>query len=326
MFRVAVFLVALLGLLSSAFSGYVVTSDDTGKYLAAAGGSNSKSYQVLVSTDYGQTWNSTSASDQQRWVGIASDGSGKRLALSAYANEAGQTTLPYTSTDEGATWVKSLTTGQSSSNYKIASGGNGDHLVVGMANDLYTSDNGGAYWYTTGAYKYAYGTGVAYSADSSVIVYSSNQYISKHKVGSAWGYEFYNSPAALWTSLSTSSNGSVAAGAYNTGYYANAHDDKGVYITTDWATFTPLAKASYPVAFYDVSVTDDGSLVYYGGSGGVYVYNVSTKTTVQSDLPATTDAPVYSIATSKTGKYAVVGAGLNIWTSSNYGKNFKIVK
>lgn len=327
MFRVAVFLIALFGLLSAVVgtAGYWLVSDDSGKYLAALDHMTANQYNVIVSNDYGKTWNSSSASSMHVWIGLATDGSGKKLALSALPDSSGTNYLPYISKDEGATWVEGQVNGGGTPNcYKIASDGTGTNLVVGTFNDIYASTDGGTTWDAQNVASYDYGTDIAYSADGSTVVYSSYQKISMHRAGSFWG--FGDSPAASWISLSTSIKGTVGAGSYNIGYYYNAHDDRGVYITKDWVTFTPLVVTSGPTTFNAVSVTDDGSLVYYGGSGGVYVYNVSSNATVHSDLVASTSVAVWSIATSKTGKYAVVGTGANIWTSSNYGKNFKIVK
>ena len=326
MFPVVVFLVALLGLLSTALgSGYMVTSDDSGKNLAAIEFPSSNSLNgFVVSSDYGKTWNSSSVSYQQKWWSLASDSSGIRLALFAPTDSSGHNHFPLNSKDEGVTWTEGSGHGTTPVGYMVASDGSGNKLIMSSMNDIYASDDGGSTWSAEGVPDFDYGSAVAYSADGSTIVYHSNNRISKHKAGGDWAS--YGSPEASWNSLSTSSKGTVTAGCYNVGYYANANDDRGVYITKDWVTFTPLVVTSGPTTFNAVSVTDDGSLVYYGGSGGVYVYNVSSNATVHSDLVASTSVAVWSIATSKTGKYAVVGTGANIWTSSNYGKNFKIVK
>lgn len=73
-----------------------------------------------------------------------------------------------------------------------------------------------------------------------------------------------------------------------------------------------------------VVCTNDASLVFYGGSNGLYVYNVAKNTTTKPVLP--TGFTIYDIAASKTGQYVVAASMSNIYVSSDFGVTFAQTK
>lgn len=308
MFRVAVFLVALFGLLSCSF-GYIVTSDDTGKYLAAA---NQKT-GVKVSSDFGATWVQTSQNGAT-WSGLTSDGTGKKLALSATCTSGGYCFAPVVTADQGATWT--FSSGPFDNYYSIASDGSGNKLVSAGGNNIYVSYDAGATWGATSLKQGYSGTAVAYSADGSTFVQSYMNYISVHVNGT---FQETPSLAARWNSLSTDATGKVIVGAYDTVY--SGAQSKGIYLSTNTgSSYTPLVTNTGSTTYYCVYVTDDASLVFYGATGAMYQYNVAKKTTTLVNLPGAT---ISSIAASKNGKYVVVSDGNYVYVSSDYGINYK---
>lgn len=314
MSRIAVLLVSLLGTLSVAL-GYVVAADDSGKYLSAASAT-----QIIVSTDYGSTWNATLGAGT--WSQLTSDGSGKNLALVATCNSGGSCITPFLSKNGGLTWT-TASSAPYDNWYSVASDGTGNKLAAAGGSNVYLSNDGGSSWLAASLSQGYTGTGVAYSADATKIVYSYMNYISMH-VNGIW--EETPSPSARWGSLGTDTTGTVIAGAYDIGYYSGGNHDKGVYISVNGGFAYSAIVVSTTEVFYGLSVNDDGTYVFYGGTGGLYVYNVAKKTIAKSDFPSSSTNIVYSIASSKTGKYVVASSSANIWVSSNYGVNFKLVK
>ena len=201
--------------------------------------------------------------------------------------------------------------------------------LLAATNDLYLSSNGGTTWSAAGISPYPSVQAIDYSADGSTIVYSYKSHISVAKNGKWLGPTA--SPAAVWYSVSTSQDGSVIAGVIydpNSDFNPNAAAQRGVYLSTDggasYATLV-VSAASYEY-FYAVEVSDDGKLLFYSGSGGLWVYNIATKTTTFSDLPVKpmpNDYAVYTVASSSTGQYAIASSANSfLWRTSNYGLNW----
>jgi len=271
MFRVTVFLVTLFGSLSVALGYFAVSSDDSGQFLAAA----DRNDGIYVSSNYGAKWSWSTTHTSNTWTGLSSDGSGKKLTLSSSA------TLPYISSDGGASWNKSVS-GHSTSSSNVAADGSGKNLVLAGNDDLYLSSDSGSNWAAVNLKPFPSVQAIDFSADGSTIIYSYNSYISVAKNGKWLGPTA--SPSAVWYAVSTNKDGSVIAGVIydeNANFDPNAKAQRGVYLSTDGgASYTALAvsSASYEY-FYAVEVSDDGSLLYYGGSGGLWVYHIATKTT-----------------------------------------------
>jgi len=309
MFCAVLVLLAILGTLSVT-SGYLVASDDSGKYLYAA----SATYGIQISQDYGSTWNQT-GSPGTYWS-ASSDSSGKNLMTTAICN--GNCVAPLMSHDGGITW-KASASAPNDNYFGGASDGTGKHLVAAGTNDLYVSNDGGSTWRGAGMAGFQ-GTAVAYSADGSKFIYSYKNYISMHVNGI---YEETPSPEAHWISLSTDATGKVIAGAYDIGYYPNAGQTKAIHLSLDGGfSYSTLVTNTGATTYSTVLVTDDASLVFYATTAGVYQYNLAKKTTTKANYTSGGTA----LAASKTGKYVVVSSSTNIWVSSDYGINFKLVK
>lgn len=320
MFRTALSLFTVLGTLSTAF-GYQVTSDDSGKYLAAIG---SPLKDALISKDYGSTW--TVSDSNNNWSCATSDSTGKKLNVAS--SQSGS--YPYYSKNEGATWnvTNPSNAAQGIGYLSIASDASGDYVWATGTIGAYQSRDGGYSWssYQGGG---TYGLAAAVSGDGSTAYIGFNNVISYYSKSATTKYDQFvptNVEEAYWSSISTDYTGRVIAGSFN---MMPGYANDGVYISEDrGATYFDLRLTNTGTTFNGVKVTSDGTMLYYVGSSGVRAYNFTSKTTVTGvlDKPTTSGNPLSSVSASKNGKYVVIGSYDHVWVSSDYGVNFKQTK
>ncbi len=122
-----------------------VTSDATGQFAIAAA---TDSGGIYVSTDYGKTWNATTAPASQ-WTAVSSDKSG--VYLTAVINGG----KIYTSNNSGVNWYPSNS--ESLSWYSVASDATGQFLVAVAGyqpGGIYNSMDYGVNWYASSTENY----------------------------------------------------------------------------------------------------------------------------------------------------------------------------
>lgn len=317
MFRISLFIVTVLGTLSSAF-GWAVASDATGRYVTAAG-SDANSH-VIFSSDYGNTWNNTS-NKGFAWTGITSDKTGQKLVTVADCSSG--CSLPTYSEDEGATWTTTTAdNGAKDSYYGVASDATGDQVVAVGSQGVYFSSNGGASWQANKVpgRMVDYGKTVAVSADASTVIINLNNYLSRWDTSTSSWVKLLD-VSAWWNSISTDATGTVMAASYDNTYGETY--THGVYFSTDKGkTFTEFTDKGATESFHGVSVSDDGSMIFYSGSSSVRAYNVATKTTVKN----TATAGPTAVDCSSNGQYVVLGSTNQLFVSSDYGYSYALVK
>jgi hypothetical protein len=150
--------------------GPVAMSADGNTILAAAGGNSHPPGFIYVSTNWGASWNPTSAPTNV-WMSIASSADGAKLV--AVAGEP-YTGVMYISTNSGTTWTQTSAPGKYWGS--VASSADGVKLVAvnqlenGAApGHVYTSADSGATWTSNGLATCLWQS-VAVSADGNTIV------------------------------------------------------------------------------------------------------------------------------------------------------------
>jgi hypothetical protein len=179
-----------------------IASSADGHLLAAAVGTNGSIY---VSTDFGATWQQSSAPTNYFWSSIASSTDGSKLvAATGYPfgfsgiGYPGSTNAIYTSTNSGATWIR--TSSPSNIWISVASSADGNKLVaaVGFPQNglIYTSTNSGAAWisnsapYAPGGWQQIASSAdgvrlVAWECDTPIVSISTNS-------GTSWSSNYVN--------------------------------------------------------------------------------------------------------------------------------------
>lgn len=223
----------------------------------------------------------------------------------------------------GATWT-TTENGTKDSYYDVASDATGDTVVAVGSQGVYFSSNGGTSWQlkkiVVPGGKTDYGKAVAVSADASAVLINLNNYLSKWDAATQSWVTLLD-VSAWWNSISTDASGTVIAASYDNTYGETY--THGVYFATDkGATFTEFTDKGQYESFHGVSVSDDGSMIYYSGSASVRAYNVATKATVKN----TATAGPTSVDCSANGQYVVLGSTNQLFVSSDYGYSYALKK
>lgn len=209
-----------------------IASSADGSTLAVAGaipanGGASAFGWIYTSTNYGTTWQITSA-PKTNWCSIACSADGSKLFAAAYDNSVfGIQNGLFKSTNFGATWTTLTIPGNLLQCITVACSTNGNNLMVAAANNylsrIYTSTNSGATWLTNNT-PTANWSSVASSADGSKLVatmYNGLIY--------TWQYK----PILCLSSFQTNLVASWASSLFATGYVLQQNSDLA---STNWAT------------------------------------------------------------------------------------------
>lgn len=255
---------------------------------------------VLVSTDSGHTWSSTSATEYASiWQAVAMSYDGTRLAAAASNNDI------YISTNSGSAW--SAITTPSGKWSSIASSSDGTRLVAGML-------TGYIYTFLNGVEITAKSTGVeitsvASSANGTNLIaaaYGGTLYLSAN-CGSTWSQA---ETSKNWDAVASSANGQwLAAAVYGGGIYTSS--DSG----SDW-TQTLAPNADWVSL---ASSSDSSKLVAVAARGGIFTSSDwGLNWTLQTNNNASATANWSCITSSSSG--TVLAAGINnTLSSSTYG-------
>ena len=165
---------------------YSITSDSTGKYLAACDNDGF----IYTSNDGGEIWTLNILSGKRNWYSITSDSTGKYLAA---CNNGG---FIYTSNDGGAIWTLNILSGIKSW-VSITSDSTGQYLAaITDKSEIYTSSDYGINWRTTNTSLGYGGISIASSSDGTKIIAGCylNYYVSTNS-GESWvqnytGYDY----------------------------------------------------------------------------------------------------------------------------------------
>jgi photosystem II stability/assembly factor-like uncharacterized protein len=195
-----------------------ITSDSTGKYLTAV-----TEDSIFTSADYGQNWGTTQAPPQQQWKAIACDSSGQHVAAGAFGGSI------YFSNDFGQHWTEGEAA-PSASWYSIASSSNGEKLVAVASNlPIYTSVDFGQTWQETSAPPLYW---ISVTSDSTgqylaAVVYGGLIYVSKD-FGENWAPT--SALSTTWNSITSDSSGQFLAAVVMEGiiYTSNDYGDNWI--------------------------------------------------------------------------------------------------
>jgi photosystem II stability/assembly factor-like uncharacterized protein len=178
---------------------------------------------IYISTDGGQTWNPTSAPDNNNWYSVAASSDGVRLVAGAYQDSDGNPGPICLSTNEGLTWQ--MSSAPSNSWQTVVSSTNGQVLVGAAYNGgIYVSTNSGTDWnLAANAPTNNSWNSLATSADGSKIyaTYNGGIYVSTN-TGATWNLA--DTTNAFWYPIACSQDGGIVfAGINGGGLYASTN-------------------------------------------------------------------------------------------------------
>ena len=267
--------------------------------------------QIFVSTNFGVTWQTTSAPTNY-WASVASSPDGTKFVASAIDPTSSAAGI-YTSADSGATWHLSSCPIVGS----VASSADGTQLVV-AGQGIYHSSDSGATWQI--AATQAVGTnffgGVASSTDGSRLAAVTENlslypyiYLSSD-LGATWTPANVP-PGTPWNSIASSADGRklVAVGF------------GGIYTSADYgATWTAQPGPPQQAIWYAVASSADGTTLLVGGEynrQGLYTSLDSGVTWVSNNVPALGWTSVASSANGRAWAAIPFSSGDYIYTAQS---------
>ncbi len=261
---------------------------------------------AVVDPAFAQNWTKTSAPYGQwfSWFSVASSADGTRLVAAA------NSTLIYTSSDSGLTWISN-----SAPRWpwvSVASSADGTKLVA-AANDgskgpIYTSPDSGATWISNNVRNLSWSS-VASSADGTKLVAAANfgpVYTSPDS-GTTWATN--SLPAASWSSVASSADGAKLVAVANNGWIYTSSDSGLTWIPNSIPRWQWVSVASS---------ADGAKLVAAGRYGMIYTSPDSGSTWISNNIPRWQWASVASSADGTRLLCASAGSG-QIYTSMNSG-------
>jgi len=211
-----------------------LASSGNGKYVFACNKSSNGGGSVYISSDYGDSWNPWSITDNKfQFRGITSSASGQYVAVAADY-------YIYTSSDFGETWNSIYTIEKIDPSFRastICLSGNGEILVTsGCFNStfIYISSDFGESWTQTNTDKNFYCSS-AISYDGSKIVFGVFEEFNLHDQNTG-GYIYTSTDSGVnwteqtsvgirnWASIASSSDGLKLAACVGYGYNSNPID------------------------------------------------------------------------------------------------------
>jgi len=318
-------LAGVLAVASASSQWCNVASDATGQKLVAVGYGCK---QVLISDDFGVTWQYTKA-PSQAWGSLYSDSTGQKLIVGPKLD--GTYTTKYgtmVSNDRGLTWTTATYNMDASTNYvledKISASSNGQRLLtVQMGNKLTKSADGGASWFGVDNVPYnktmdvnGYGSAIS---GTGTIWYAVNDvqelYVSKN-TGTTWAKAHDRLPSSTWENFVTDNTGQYLFATTHYGFYASS--DYGTTMSTihSWSGGTN----SYVV---DLSTDPAAKYVYVMASDGLWVYTRSTGTFVKNPnltIAVSQGYTGYSVDASDNGQHIIASVQPNgLYHSDDFG-------
>jgi hypothetical protein len=265
--------------------------------------------QVILSTNYGVSWNAITDMDQFRSVACSADG--MKLAATCYQNSV------YTSTNGGATWHE-FEPGDINPLYDIwtwnvlwqiyyggiASSADGSVLLAGGSTGIFVSTNSGASWQHANSIAWTNGSFGAYEYSFAVSADGNKWFMAAYQGTSTWPGEeqqgiWMVTNAVNWATKIVSLSGNLAFGNVIIGSTAQST----LSISNSGNATLTVSGISYPAGF---SGAWSGT-VPAGGSTNVTVTFAPTANTAYGGY-----ITVNSDATSGTNTIAVTGAGVPV--------------
>ena len=214
---------------------------------------------IYLSTDYGVTWNPTSASTGARWSFIAMSANGQKVVAT---NGMIASHLFY-SNDGGTTWITGLAapTGLWFTNISISA--NGTKMAAADGHSVWISLDGGTTWASHAVPGDNIGA-VTYSGDGSTIYAAGANIWSSTDNGVTW-VEKTAAGTGGWENIAVSYNGSRLAA--NTGGTIHLSTDGG----TTWTVSTPPLLPYGATLQPPIASSSDGMTLLVSEFGG-YIY------------------------------------------------------
>ena len=240
---------------------YALNSSYTGQNLICANYGN----YLLMSNDYGNSWNNISSAGINNWDASGMSSTGQYLIAGADGGDI------YTSSDEGGTWTDQTSLGTASWGY-VAVSGNGQYMFASNYSTLYVSGNYGASWSpaTLNGASYIWTISASYTGQYATAVDPGGSVYITNDYGADWTAQT-SLGTGSWYGDSVSPSGQYMVAVINGGGTIALSNDYGA----NWTSSTiPGADNLYSVAISSngqniiVANSDSNPAIYELFNGG----------------------------------------------------------